>query len=224
MIVAKLLDRAKSVRHEEFAETIRATVDYASKEPEVQAFVFESTSNRLKGQGKGAFGNPNKQMELRRLMSACEDLKVDAPAQLSSRLASLADNYKAPTELRQHAVRTYARTVRPSIAACDQLIDWLLDQSPMFDDVIGFAASDFVRCARQRIDHVRSIYGELGRLKAAIIESWGHSGVGTSPHTDDPMFRGLRMALKDVSDLTLSFAEFSERQRASARHERPLAS
>jgi hypothetical protein len=223
-ILERLLSRARVVRHEELSEVVRALVDYASTNAAVQEFVFESTSERLKRQGKGAFGDANRQLELRRLMAACEDLKIDAPPQLSNRLVNLAENYKAQVELRQHAVRTFARTVRPSAGACNQLIDWLLDENPMFRSVIGSAVSDFVRRTRQKIDHVRVIYDELGRLRAAVIESWSQSQVGASPHTDDPVFRGLRMALKDVSDLIIAFAEFSERQRVSVSRRAPAIS
>ena len=70
---------------------------------------------------------------------------------------------------------------------------------------------------RKRVEYVRTVAGEVGELKGALLLAWARE-TGRRPTSIDPVAIGdIRRALAELEGLRISHEEFSERMKLSVK-------
>lgn len=213
-VVGQLLQGyAASCKDTELRPALRAIVQAAGDNVEARLFVFNLTETRVLHALGHSFGDDREQKELEAHLKACEDLGGEADIRLEEAVAKLANTFRAPKRLRQRALHALAHISQPSSKRIEYFIEIIDSNDAALSAAVGLCVVDFVRSCRLRVDNVRTIVPELGRLDVALVSRWNRIVQSTVRlRLDTRSLRGIRLALREVRELVMAYGEFATRR------------
>jgi predicted phosphodiesterase len=210
-VINALLEHCRISRHGEFRECLHALTVCSPDNEIVHAFVREAVRKAIAGPLSGTFGKPAEQYDFRRLLRVAGELGIEVNDSIASALVSLAEDFRAPTELRSDAIRAYLRLAPPTPRTVDQVVTWIAKHARPFEWTVAANVFDVLRRARQRVETARDIYSSLPNLEGALVSEWTRLRPERAKHIDDFAFRGMRSALRIIREMQGTYGEFTVR-------------
>ena len=205
--------KEKSVQRfgEEFDEGFRALAEHARSDAKLREKVLEEVLFLLPRPGAKEFGDRGKQSHIRSVMMICERIGAIGNVRLSSRFLELAKSFRTPRRLRSQALRVYGSTVRPSSESIREL-EKIVKRKDIILGEASYAAcySLLMQCGK-RVEFVRDVYEDLGRLKLALVEAWKRESGRIVDQVDSIGVGNIRRALGEVEVLLHSYEQYAER-------------
>ena len=196
-------------------EAFRALAEHARTDVRLQQDLATTVLGSLPQPDARQFGDEKRQRHRRNLLAACEAVGAIVENRLSSRLLNIALNYRSPRTLRAQAMRVYGKTMLPSVAGVHKLTEFVNRDERSINDASYAACYWFLVQCRKRVEYVRTVAGEVGELKEALLLAWARE-IGRRPTSIDPVAVGdIRRALAELEGLRISHEEFSERMKLS---------
>ena len=200
---------------EEEEEAFRALAEHARTDTGLQQDLAKIVLGSLPQPDAGQFGDEKRQRHRRNILAACETVGAIVEDRLSSRLLNIALNYRSPRSLRAQAMRVYGKTMLPNVAGVQKLTEIVNRDDRSINDASYAACYWFLVQCRKRVEYVRTVAGEVGELKEALLLAWARE-TSRRPKSIDPVAIGdIRRALAELEGLRISHEEFSERMKLS---------
>ena len=205
------VDKSPHRLGEEFDEGFGALAEHARSDSKLRETVLEEVLFLLPRPGAKEFGDRSRQNHIRNVMMVCERIGTIGDVRLSSRFLELAKNFRTPKRLRSQALRVYGRTVRPGSESIREL-ERIVKRKDVVLREASYAAcySMLMQCGR-RVEFVRDVYEDLGRLKLALMEAWKRERGRIVGQVDSIGVGNIRRALGEVEVLLRSYEQYAER-------------
>lgn len=211
-----LIERKRSLDQEQIEEGFRALAMHARRDASVQTTMVNFVLLALPKPGAREFGDDSRQRQLRSMLLACESIGVVVDGRLTERLRALSQDFRTPKALREQALRTYGTTAKPTRESISYLTQALETSGATIGEACYGAIESFLAQCRRRVEYVRAVYGELPRLRGALIESWKREKSYLSDRIDSARMEKIRASLAALDSLLISYSEFADRMHVRA--------
>lgn len=198
---------------DEVEEGVKALSEHARKDNALQRLVVEEILSMLPDPSRQQFGDKQRQMQMRSMLSACEKIGAVVSEEQSSRLLELAKNFRTPKDLRAQALRVYGRTVRPEAGCVEEFIFLLKRDEAAMNEASYAAVFWFLVQCRKRVDYIRAVYSELPRLRKALVDVWLKEKERLVDRIDSVGIEDIRRSVSELESIIVSYSEFSERMK-----------
>ena len=207
---------ARGSRELELAETAKALAKHVRGSSRVRLALLETVLERLPRRVEDGFGDEAHQRHTQLLLTVCESIGDSNSEDAAWRLHKLATDYRTPFGIRDRAFRVFGRLVEPSSRSVDALVGALKRDGGRLNDSHYAATASFVSQCRRRVEYVRRVYSGLDGIRHSLYESWQREAA-RSPNSISPHnLNNIRDAVMGVSNLMVSYEEFSDRAKISA--------
>ena len=198
---------------DELEEGIKALAEHARKDSTLQRRLVIEVLSALPEPRSQQFGDEQQQRQTRSMLAACEKIGAFVDEKHSTKLLELARDFRTPEALRSHALRVYARTIRPSASCVRELCYFLKRDDKAINEASYAAVFWFLAQCRKRVEYVRAVYGELPTLRTVLIQVWKREKNRLVDRIDSVGIEDIRQSLSELESLIVSYAEFSERMK-----------
>ena len=205
--------RSVDIGDTEEEEGFAALAEHARKDPKLQSRLASAVLSSLPGPTERRFGDERRQKRMKSLLLACEKAGAIVEVRLSRRLLDLVNNFRTPSALRVQSLRTYGRTVQPSVECVGELVKLVEKDEQPLNEAAYTACFLFLGQCRKRVDFVRIVYSELGDLRRALVEAWWREKRRLGDRIDAASLEDIRRSLNELESLLISYKDFSERMK-----------
>ena len=207
---------AKRSKELELAETAKALAKHVRGNSTIRFALLESVLERLPRRAEDGFGDEAHQRHVQLLLTVCESIGDASNESVAWRLHKLATDYRTPLAIRDRAFRVFGRLVEPSSKSVEAFVAALKRDAGRLNDSYYRATSSFVSQCRRKVEYVRRVYSKLDELRDGLCNSWRREAA-RSPNSINPHnLNDIRDAVIGVSNLMVSYEEFSDRAKISA--------
>ena len=206
---------AKGSKEPELAETAKALAKHVGGNGRIRLALLESVLERLPRRAEDGFGNEARQRHTRRLLTVCESIGDTSNENAAWRLHKLARDYRTPPAIREGAFRVFGRLVEPSSTGVDAFVAALNRDDGRLNDSHYTATAWFVSQCRRKVEYVRRVYSKLDELRDSLYKSWQREAAVSPNSINSHNLSNIRDAIIGVSNLMVSYEEFSERAKIS---------
>ena len=205
--------RSADIGDVEEEEGFAALAEHARKDPQLQRRLASAVLSSLPGPKEKRFGDDRHQKRMRSLLLACEKAGAVVDVTLSRRLLNLVKNFRTPLALRVQSLKTYARTVQPSVECIRELVKLVEKDDQQLNEAAYAACFLFLGQCRKRVDFVRTVYSKLGDLRLALVAAWRREKGRIGDRIDATGLEDIRRSLSELESLLISYKDFSERMK-----------
>ena len=206
---------AKGSKELELAETAKALAKHVRGNGTIRFALLDSVLERLPRRAEDGFGNEAHQRHTQLLLTVCESIGDTSNESAAWRLHKLATDYRTPLAIRERAFRVFGRLVEPSSTSVDAFVAALKRDVGRLNDSHYTATASFISQCRRKVEYVRRVYSKLDKLLDSLYKSWQREAV-LSPNSINPHnLNNIRDAVIGVSNLMVSYEEFSDRAKIS---------
>ena len=205
--------RSSDVEAVEEEEGFAALAKHARNNPQLQHRLASAVLSSLPGPRAKRFGDERHQKRMKSLLLACEKAGAVVDVTLSRRLLNWVKNFRTPLALRVQSLKTYGRTVRPSVECVEELIELVEKDDHQLNAAAYTACFLFLGQCRKRVDFVRIVYSKLGDLRRALVEAWWREKGRLGDRIDAASLEDIRRSLSELESLLISYKDFSERMK-----------
>ena len=206
-------DRSADVGAVEEQEGFAALAEHARKDPQLQHRLASAVLSSLPSPTEKRFGDERRQKRMRNLLVACEKAGAIVDVTLSRRLLDLAKNFRTPPALRVQSLRTYGRTVEPSVECVGELVKLVEKDNQLLNEAAYTACFLFLGQCRKRVNFVRIVYNKLGDLSRVLVKAWWREKRRLGDRIDATSLEDIRRSLSELESLLISYEDFSERMK-----------
>ena len=200
----------------ELAETAKALAKHVRGNSTIRFALLESVLERLPRRVEDGFGDEAHQRHVQLLLTVCESIGDTSNESAAWRLHKLATDYRTPYAIRDRAFRVFGRLVEPSSGSVDAFVSALKRDVGRLNDSHYTATASFISQCRRKVEYVRRVYSKLDELRDGLCKSWQRE-VARSPNSINPHnLNNIRDAIIGVSNLMVSYEEFSDRAKIAA--------
>ena len=203
--------RSSDVGAVEEEEGFAALAKHARKNPQLQRRLAAAVLSSLPRPRERRFGDERHQRRMSSLLLACEKAGAVVDVNLSRRLLSWVNNFRTPLALRVQSLKTYGRTVRPSVECVEELVKLVKKDDQQLNEAAYAACFLFLGQCRKRVDFVRIVYSKLDDLRQALVEAWGREKRRLGDRIDAASLEDIRRSLSELESLLISYEDFSKR-------------
>jgi len=201
------LANASDAAAEDRQEALGVLATSADVDEDIRGLLHDELSRVLEPiASRSAYGNSRNQKGIRRILRLCGESRLVLARESSRRVVLIADDFRAPVELRVDAVRLFGQSARLDASSVKEVCRWLRSQNAVYDDASGAAARDFVARVRRSVAAMKTLKSSLGELRSALEDAWQRR----SPHAwrfdDHSDLRALRTALLESIEVQTSIA------------------
>ena len=211
------LDRSggKGSRELELAETAKALAKHVGDNSAVRSALLEAVLGRLPRRAEDGFGNHAHQRHTQLLLTVCESIGDTSNENAAWRLHKLATDFRTPAAIRERAFRVFGRLVEPSSESVDAFVAALKRDVGLLNDSHYTATASFVSQCRRKVEYVRRVYSKLDELRDSLYKSWQREAAVSPSSINAHSLNNIRDAIIGVSNLMVSYEEFSDRAKIS---------
>ena len=206
---------APDLSAEEEREGFGSLAIHARNASGLQRELVSNVLEALPGPKDRRFGDDIRQRRLGNLMFACERVGGIMESRLTRRLLDLVRDFRTPSVLKIQALRTFGRTVSPSVGVVDELVRLLGTDDRRINEALYAACYWFLGQCRKRVDFVRAVYARLPALRDALIKAWSREIRRSSDRIDAAGVEDLRRSLGELQSVLISYEDFSDRMKLS---------
>ena len=206
----------KGSKELELAETAKALAKHVRGNSTIRLALLESVLERLPRRAEDGFGDEAHQRHVQLLLTVCESIGDASNERAAWRLHRLATDYRTPLTIRDRAFRVFGRLVEPSSKSVGAFVASLsCDVGPLNESHYTATAS-FVSQCRRKVEYVRRVYAKLDELRGSLYKCWRREAALLPNSINPHSLNNIRDAIIGVSNLMLSYEEFSDRAKVSA--------
>ena len=206
---------AKGSRELELAETAKALAKHVGGNSTIRFALLESVLERLPRRAEDGFGDKARQRHTQLLLTVCESIGDTSNENAAWRLHKLATDYRTPPAIRERAFRVFGRLVEPSAASADAFVAALKRDVGRLNDSHYRATASFISQCRRKVEYVRRVYSKLDKLRDGLYKCWRREAAVSPKSIDAHNLNDIRDAIIGVSNLMVSYEEFSDRAKIS---------
>jgi len=215
-VIQTLQDHFEKVVHrpsqqDELTAAARALAKHVRRNQKLRASTLSKLLSQLPTESDASFGDESQQHVVLTLLSVCESIGGITDDKAAWKLLRLAKSYRAPIELRCASIRVFGRLVTPAQNSVDAIIQMIKQDDPRLNADHYVAARAFSLQCKRRVEYVRRVYQWLAPLRDELCKAWAREISRAHDSINPATLNDIRDSITEVSNLIVSYEEFSGR-------------